>query len=108
MYGTNNQTDYGQNAENAWLAVLIFRPTDFPGINKSPSEILNGRKYRTNLPMVDTHQKSNELEIEKMSERHLNRPKLGKELPKILVDTPILYKENPDSSKIKHPKCVRV
>ena len=31
-----------KNAENAWLAMLIFRSTDIPGVNKSPSEILNG------------------------------------------------------------------
>ena len=39
-----------KNADNAWLAMLIFRATDIPGINKSPSEILNGRKFRTNCP----------------------------------------------------------
>ena len=33
-----------KNAENTWLAMLIFRATAIPGINKSPSEILNGRK----------------------------------------------------------------
>ena len=27
-----------KNAENTWLAMLIFRATDIPGINKSPSE----------------------------------------------------------------------
>ena len=31
-----------KNADNAWLAMLIFRATDIPGINKSPSKILNG------------------------------------------------------------------
>ena len=35
-----------KNAENAWLAILIFRATDIPGVNKSPSELLNGRKYQ--------------------------------------------------------------
>ena len=58
-----------KNAENEWLAILIFQATDIPGVNKSPSEILNSRKYRTNLPMIDLHQKSNESEIEKMSEK---------------------------------------
>ena len=33
-----------KNMENSWLAILIYRTTDMPGINKSPSEILNGRK----------------------------------------------------------------
>ena len=54
--------------------------------------------------MIDLHQKSSELEIEKMSERQLNLPKTGKELAKIPVGTRVLYKHNPDSSKIKCPK----
>ena len=93
-----------KNAENAWLAVLIFRATDIPGINKSPSEILNGRKYRANLPTINIHQRSNETELEKLSKKHLNRPIKGKELPKIPDGTPILYEQNPDSTKIKHPE----
>ena len=52
-----------KNAENSWLAMLIFRSTDIPGINRCPSEILNGQKCRTNLPMIDMHHKSNESEI---------------------------------------------
>ena len=31
-------------------------------------------------------------------------PKTGKELPKLPVGTRVLYKQNPDSNKIKHPK----
>ena len=49
--------------------MLIYRATDIPGVNKSPSEILNGRKFRTNLPMIDVHQKSTEDELEKMAEK---------------------------------------
>ena len=93
-----------KNAENTWLAVLIFRATDIPGINKSPNEILNGRQYRTNLPMIDIHQRSNVTELEKLSEKHLNRPIKGKELPKIPMGTPMLSEKNPDSNKIKCPK----
>ena len=76
-----------RNAENAWLAILIFCTTDIPGINMSPSEILNSRKYRTNLPMIDLHQKSNKSEIEKILERQINLPRAGKELPKLPVGT---------------------
>ena len=61
-----------KNAENAWLVVLIVRATDIPGINKSPSELLNGRKYQTNLPMIDKHQRSNETELERISEKCLS------------------------------------
>ena len=50
------------------IAVLIYKATDILGINKSPSEILCGRKFRSNLPMVDVHKKDAEAEIEKMSE----------------------------------------
>ena len=42
-----------KNADEAWLAMLIFRSTDIPGLNKSPGEILNGRNYRTGLPVID-------------------------------------------------------
>ena len=28
-----------KNGENAWLAMLIYRATDIPGINKSPSKV---------------------------------------------------------------------
>ena len=85
--------------------MLIFKATDIPGINKSPSELLNTRKFRTNLPSINLSQKSNETEIEKLAERQLNKAKLvrGKKLSKIPVGTPILYEKNPDSSKVKHP-----
>ena len=90
-----------RNVDNAWLAMLIFKATDIPGINKSPSELLNARKYRTNLPMMDIHQKAKETEIERLSDKRM-KPTTGKELPKIPVDTPILYKKNPNSSWVKY------
>ena len=95
-----------KNAENAWLAILIFRTTDIPGINKSSSEILNGRKYRTNLPMVDVHQTLNETEIEGLSEKWSSAPIKGKELLKIPIGTPVLYEHNPNTSKNKTSKMV--
>lgn len=42
-----------------------------------------------------------------MSERQLNKPISGKELPKIPVGTPILYEKNPDSSKTKRPEWAK-
>ena len=54
-----------RNTDNAWLAMLIFKATDIPGINKSPSELLHARECRTNLPVIDIHQKANESGIEK-------------------------------------------
>ena len=57
--------------------MLIFRSTDIPGVNKSPSEILNGHKYRTNLPMIDVHHKSSESEIEILAEKRMNKPSTG-------------------------------
>ena len=94
-----------RNADEAWLAMLIFRATDIPGLNKSPGEILNGRKYRTGLPVIDVHKKDTEMEIEKLSESRAKLTsscsKKGKELPKIPVGTEILYEFNPDSDKNK-------
>ena len=55
-----------KNADNAWMAMLIYRYTDIPGINKLPSQILNVQKYRTNLPLINAHQKSTEMELEKL------------------------------------------
>ena len=96
-----------KNADNAWLAMLIFRATDIPGINKSPSEILNGRKFRTNLPMIDVHQKSSEAEIESLAEKRLSKGIKGQELSRLPVGTPILYDSNPDSTKIKCPTWLK-
>ena len=67
---------------------------------------MNGRKYRTGLPVIDVHKKDTEREIEKLSE---DRAKLinynkGKELARIPVGTEILYEFNPDSDKNKRPK----
>ena len=96
-----------KNAENAWLAMLIFRATAIPGINKSPSEILNGRKFRTNLPMIDFHQKTNETEIESLAKKRMSKSMKGQELSKLPVGTPILYDVNLDSSKIKCPTWLK-
>ena len=84
--------------------MLIFRATDIPGVNKSPSEILNGRKFRTGLPMIDIHRKSTEDEIEKLSEKCLKMTSSGKELAKLPVGTKVLYEHNPNSDKTKRPK----
>ena len=42
-----------RNPQNAWLGMLIFKATMIPEVQKSPSELLNSCKYRTNLPMID-------------------------------------------------------
>ena len=92
-----------KNADEAWLAMLIFRATNIPGLNKSPGEILNGRKYRTGLPVINVHKNDTEREIEKLSENRANlaSSSKGKELPKIPVGAEILYEFNPDSDKNK-------
>ena len=96
-----------KSADNAWIAMLIFRSTDIPGINKSPSEILNGRKFRTNLPMIDVHQKSSESEIESLAKKKMSKSVKGQELSRLPVGTPILYDLNPDSTKVKHPTWLK-
>ena len=84
--------------------MLIFKATYIPNINKSPADLLNARKYRTNLPMIDLNQnKSNETEIETLVDKHQKVTVTGKELPRLDVGTPVLYDKNPDSSKIKCP-----
>ena len=93
-----------KNTDEAWLAMLIFRATDIPCLNKNPGEILNGRKYRTGLPVIDVHKKETEREIEKLSQNRSKLVSKGKELPKHPVGTEILYEFNLDSDKTKHPK----
>ena len=79
--------------------MLIFKATMIPDIYKSPGEILNSCKYRTNLPCIDIGQKACEDEVEKLIQKCKLRPKSGKELPRLDVGTPVLYDKNPDSTK---------
>ena len=95
-----------KNPQNAWLAMLIFKATMIPKVQKSPSEFLNSHKYRTNLPMIDFSQSKHDEPVEKLIQKHEFKAKSasGKELPKLDVGTPVLYDKNPDSTKIKRPK----
>ena len=93
-----------KNPQNAWLALLIFKATMIPEIQKSPSELLNSCKYRTNLPMIDFTQSRNDGPIEKLIQKCEIKAKAGKELPKLDTGTPVLYDKNPDSTNIKRPK----
>ena len=92
-----------KNPNNVWLAMLIFMATHIQTINKCPAQLLNARKYRTNLPTIDLSQRMNEPEIESLAEKHQKVTVTGKELPKLDVGTPVLYDKNFDSTKIKHP-----
>ena len=66
-----------KNPQNAWLAMLIFKATMIPEVQKSPSELLNSCKYRTNLPMIDFTQSRNDGPIEKFKNVR-SKPKLVK------------------------------
>ena len=41
-----------KNPNDQWLALLIFKSTPITGIDKSPSELLCNRKFRTYLPLI--------------------------------------------------------
>ena len=71
-----------------------------PEVQKSPSELLNLCRYRTNLPMMDFNQLRNDEPIEKLIQKCEVKAKDGKELPKLDVGTPVLYDKNPDSTKV--------
>ena len=90
-----------KNPENAWLAMLIFKATMIPNIYKSPGEILNSHKYRTNLPCIDNGQNSCEDEVDNLIKKHESKRQSGNKLPKLDVGTPVLYDKNPDSTKFK-------
>ena len=81
-----------KNPKTAWLAMLIFKAMWIPNIHKIPAELLNSRKYCTNLPMIDLNQKVHEPEMEKLAEKHQNSTSTGicKELPKQDVGTKVL------------------
>ena len=97
-----------KNPENAWLGMLIFKATLIPDINKSPGEILNSCKYRTNLPYIEMGPCSFDRGINKMIKKcELSKVLTGKELPKLDVGTRVLYDKDPDSTKIKRPKWHR-
>ena len=87
--------------------MLIFRATDIPRLNKSPGEILNGRKNRTGLPVIDVCAKGSEIEIERLAENQskmTNINNVRKELSKLPVGMEIMYEFNPNSDKNKQPK----
>ena len=90
--------------QNPWLAMLIFKATWIPDIHKSPAELLNSRKFHTNLPMIDLNQKVHEPELENLVDKCQNTTSTGKELPKLDVGTPMLYEKNPNAPKIKCPQ----
>ena len=79
-----------KNPQNAWLGMLIFKATMIPEIQKSPSELLNSWKYRTNLPMIDFNQSKNDEPIERLIQKHEVRAKTGKEL-ELDIGTQVLY-----------------
>ena len=95
-----------KNPQNTWLAMLIFKATMIPEVQKSPSELLNSHKYRTNLPMIDFSQSKHDEPVEKLIQKCELKAKIasGKELPKLDVGTPVLHDRNPDSTMIKRPK----
>ena len=86
--------------------MLIFKATMLPEVQKSPIELLNSHKFRTNLPMIDFSQSRNDEPVEKLIHKHelKAQKESGKELPKLDVGTPVLYDKNPDSTKVKRPK----
>ena len=59
--------------------------------------------------MIDLNQNKsmNELEIEILADKHQKVIVTEKELPKLDVGIPVLYKKNPDYTKIKCPKWAK-
>ena len=82
-----------KNPQNAWLAMLIFKATMILEVQKSPSELLNSHKYRTNLPMIDLSQSKHDEPVEKLIQKHELKAKIasGKELPKFGCTHPQCY-----------------
>ena len=87
--------------------MLIFKGTMIPEIHKSPGEILNLHKYRTNLPCIDFGQNACEDEVDNLVRKCESKQQTGEELPKLDIGSPVLYNKIPDSTKIKQPQWVK-
>ena len=88
---------------NSWLALLIFKSMPITGTDKSPSEFLCSRKFRTNLPIK---QHASELvDKAKLQNDDSNKYQVGsKALVPIPIGSHVLCDKNPDSIKAKRPE----
>ena len=85
-----------------WLALLILKSTPITGIDKSLSELLCNRKFRTNLPII---QHASELaDKAKLGNNDSNKYSVGREFVPIPIGSHVMYDSNPDSSKAKRPE----
>ena len=93
-----------KNRRDVWLALLIFKTTPITGIDKSPSELLCCRKFKTNLPMIQ--QASHLAQHAKLRSIQPNvdgKDSKGKDLVPIPIGSRIIYDSNPDH-KTKRPE----
>ena len=83
-----------KNPNSVWLRLLIFKDTPMPRVAKTPEELLDSRKLRTNLPMIDLNC-NYEYKVETLTETHNSKmPLTGKKLPEVDVGSKVPYGQN--------------
>ena len=99
-----NRTIKGLFKKNAdpWMSLLIWRLTPVDGDLKSPSELLNGHEYQSNLPLIRktsiqtfSHKEKLVVKQAKIKDYHNGD---AKGLKLVCKGQDILYKLNPDNN----------
>ena len=95
-----------KNQGDTWLALLILKSTPMNGIDKSPTELLCNRYFRTNIPVI---QHAGDL-LHKVRLQNQNPTKYqtsSKELVPLSSGSCVLYDKNPDNNS-KIPEWSKV
>ena len=86
-----------QNPNDTWLALLILKSMPINGINRSPTELLCNRKFRTNLPIMKY---ASDLSDQTKLRGDPTKYQTGsKALIPLNLGSRILYNKSPDSTK---------
>ena len=85
-----------KNPNDIWLALLILKSTPISGINKSPTELLCNRKFRTNLPIMKyASDLSHQTKLRGDPTKYQTS---SKALVPLNLGSRILYNKSPDST----------
>ena len=91
-----------KNQSDSWLALLILKSTPVNGIDRSPTELLCNRCFRTNIPMI---QYASDLSHKaRLHNEDSTKYQTGsKDLVPLSLGSHVLYDKNPDRSS-KRPE----
>ena len=86
-----------KNPNDTWLALLILKSMPINGINRSPTELLCNRRFRTNLPIMKYA--SDLSDQTKLRGDPTKYQTTSKALVPLNICSRILYDKSPDSTK---------